>query len=85
MLKHSTSRVWKCALGVNHSREPQTANLSQVESRVVLRIGKVEALLDQRVQRRVVDLGVVDEKIDRPLAPACCQVIDLLGGAAETR
>src|SRR5688572_28425483 len=75
---------FKRSARVNHSREPPALQFTAIKFREVIRVREIEAALNQTIERGIINLLVIDEEINRALAPASCKSVNLFRAAAES-
>src|ERR1044071_4517074 len=75
--------LFKRAARVDHAGEPPALQLGAIEAKRIARVGKIEARFEQVIHLAVIDLLMIDEVIDRALAPARGEVIDVVSVAAK--
>src|SRR5258706_16332114 len=71
------------APGISHSGEPPSLKLASIEPRKVERVRKIKTAPQQVVHRAIVDLFIVDQKVDRALPPAGSNVVDFVRAPAK--
>src|SRR5882724_6535189 len=75
--------LFERAPGIGHSGEPPSQKLASIEPGKVGRVRKIKTAPQQVVHRAIVDLFIVDQKVDRALPPAGSNVVDFVRAPAK--